>query len=226
MTAKTLPRRPSSRSRENWLGLEIERKFLVVTETWRTDVVRSLHIEDHLIADFPKGKARIRICAGTATLTLKGNRAGIRRSEFNLPLTLADAAAMAHVFSDVQPLAKRRHEVKVASLVWQVDEYLGPLAGLVTADAELPEKDHPLVLPPWAGPEITADARFCSRALAGAIKQGKTAIAGVMAAAMAAAEQDRGSRARHRKNGSEGHKSAGVAPLHLADASANCRLAE
>lgn len=208
------------------MGLEIERKFLVVTETWRTDVVRSLHIEDHLIADFPKGKARIRICAGTATLTLKGNRIGACRSEFNLPLTLPEAAAMAQEFADVQPLEKRRHEVRVSNLLWQVDEYLGPLAGLVTADAELPEEDHSLVLPPWAGPEITADVRFGSRTLAGAIKQGKTAIAGVMAAAMAAAEQDGGSRARCRKNGPEGHKSAGVASIHPVDASANCRLAE
>jgi adenylate cyclase len=208
------------------LGLEIERKFLVVSERWRTDIIRSLHIKDHLIDAFPKGKARIRICAGTATLTLKGNRSGIRRSEFNLPLTLTDAAEMAQEFADVQPLEKRRHEVRVSNLVWQVDEYLGPLSGLVTADAEVPEEDHPLVLPTWVGPEITADVRFGSRTLAGAIKQGKIAISGVMAAALAAAEQDGGSRARRWKNGPEGHKSAGVASLHLADANANCRLAE
>jgi adenylate cyclase len=208
------------------LGLEIERKFLVVTEKWRTDIIRSLQITDHLIDAFPKSKARIRICAGTATLTLKGNRAGISRSEFNLTLSLVDAAAMAQEFSGVQALQKRRHEVRVSSLVWQVDEYLGPLAGLVTADAELPAEDHPLVLPPWAGPEITADVRFSSSALARATQNGTEAVAGVMDAIAAVADQERGShvyRLYDRQTGTRGQKPVGDAVFRPAGIMADRR---
>ncbi|MCZ0961056.1 CYTH domain-containing protein [Paracoccus benzoatiresistens] len=201
------------------LALEIERKFLVVHDTWRSRIVRSQHIEDHLIAVFPKGKVRIRICAGTAALTLKGNRQGIRRSEFHVPLTLAEAALMAEEFGGAPPLRKRRHDVAVSSLVWHVDEYTGPLSGLVTADVELPAEDHPLVLPPWAGPEITADCRFSSAAMVRAIQHGREAVACVMAASAAVAAQEQGPGVYRLYAGSP--KSGDEPSVHPADANAS-----
>lgn len=157
--------------------VEIERKFLITSEAWRAGIRKTRHITDHLIAKFEGGKARIRICEGEAILTFKGPRRGCKRSEYHIALDDRHAHAMIADFSTAPAVEKNRHDVEVAGLVWQVDEYLGPLAGLVTADVELPREDHPLVLPTWAGREITSDARFGSSALVAAAHQGDGTIA-------------------------------------------------
>ena len=141
------------------MAIEVERKFLVSSDGWRTQVQSSRLIVDHLIAQFETGKARIRLCDGGAVLTLKGQRRGLARREYHLPLPWADAQAMVAEFSSAPALEKCRHEVEVAGLIWQVDEYSGGLAGLVTADVELPSEEHPIILPDWAGPDITHDDR-------------------------------------------------------------------
>lgn len=148
------------------MATEIERKFIVKSDDWRRAVRDRMHIIDRLIARFDKGKARIRICGPVATLTVKGNRRGYVRSEFLLPLSMADALSMVAEFSAGPALEKYRHEVSVAETIWQVDEYVGALSGLVTADVELPREDFPLVIPSWAGRDITADRRYGSAALA------------------------------------------------------------
>jgi CYTH domain-containing protein len=44
--------------------------------------------------------------------------------------------------------------------------YSGGLAGLVTADVELPSEEHPIIFPDWAGPEITHVDRYGTSTLA------------------------------------------------------------
>ena len=165
------------------MPVEIERKFLIRSDAWRAGVVKTRHITDHLIAKFESGKARIRICEGEAILTFKGQRRGCARGEYHIPLDDRHARAMIAEFSTAPAIEKNRHDVEVAGLLWQVDEYLGTLAGFVTADAEFPQEDHSLVLPTWAGREITSDARFGSSALLAAAHQGEDAIAKLKTAA-------------------------------------------
>jgi len=148
------------------MPLEIERKFLVRSDGWRRGVTRTMHIVDHLIARFPNGKARIRVCNNAATLTLKGQRKGLARSEYHVPLETEDAVDMIAEFSTGPGIEKHRHEVVVDDLVWQIDEYTGVLEGLVTSDVELPHENFALVTPDWAGDEITGDPRFGSSRLA------------------------------------------------------------
>jgi hypothetical protein len=81
------------------MALEIERKFLVVDQTWRSLTSSSQHIMDHLIASFENGKARIRICGGSTILTLKGQRRGIARSEYHVPVSEVDARDMISEFA-------------------------------------------------------------------------------------------------------------------------------
>ncbi|WP_435170373.1 CYTH domain-containing protein [Falsirhodobacter sp. 1013] len=142
------------------MPVEIERKFLIKTDAWRAGVRRTWHITDHLIATFETGKAWIRICDAKAILTFKGQRHGCSRSEYHLDLDAPHAQAMINDFASTTAIEKNRHYVEVAGVTWQVDEYLGALAGFVTTDVELPREDYPLVMPAWAGREITTDARF------------------------------------------------------------------
>jgi adenylate cyclase len=148
------------------VALEIERKFLVIGDGWREQARTTLSITDHLIARFEMGKARIRMCNNAATLTFKGKRRGISRSEYHIDLSPDEAEAMIADFSVAPPLQKRRHEVEANGLVWQVDEFGGSLTGLVTADVELPSEQHELVLPSWVDREITLDRTYSSSTLA------------------------------------------------------------
>lgn len=165
------------------MAIEIERKFLVINEDWRPAAVSSRHIADHLIARFDAGKARIRVCNNASTLTFKGLRRGIARSEYHIELSADDARDMIAEFSTSPALEKHRFEVEHDGLIWQVDEFGGPLAGLVTVDVELPSRDHSIVPPSWTGAEITGDPRFSSGRLALAIKQEGDLLKDVLQAA-------------------------------------------
>jgi len=74
------------------MTIEVERNFLVSSDGWRTQVQSSRLIVDHLIAQFETGKARIRLCDGSSVATLKGQRRGLERSEYHLPLPWAGRA--------------------------------------------------------------------------------------------------------------------------------------
>jgi adenylate cyclase len=152
------------------MALEIERKFLVLNDAWRQETTVRRQIEDHLIATFEKGKARVRLCEDQPTLTLKGARRGATRSEYHVSLTSDDAQAIISEFSKGPGLEKIRHEVPRAGRVWLVDEFLGPLQGLVTAEIELAAEDEKIDIPNWVGREITGDARLSSAVLAEACR--------------------------------------------------------
>ena len=64
------------------MSLEIERKFLVANEGWKTAVLRSVRIRDGLIANNKGHKARVRIANDIATIALKSRRRGPVRTEF------------------------------------------------------------------------------------------------------------------------------------------------
>lgn len=151
------------------MGIEIERKFLVTSEDWRGQTLVCHHIKDYLIVRFDMGKARIRICNDQATLTIKGNRTGVSRSEFQFDLSADQARDMISEFSTAPSLEKRRHDIQFSGLLWQVDEYLGALSGLVTCDVELPHEMHDFPHPLWAGRDITHDSRYSSARLARAM---------------------------------------------------------
>jgi CYTH domain-containing protein len=76
------------------MGLEIERKFLVANEGWKTAVTRSVRIRDGLIANNKGNKARVRIADDVATIALKSRRRGQVRTEFEYAIPYADAVEM------------------------------------------------------------------------------------------------------------------------------------
>ncbi|MQY46520.1 CYTH domain-containing protein [Rhizobiales bacterium RZME27] len=150
------------------MAVEIERKFLVVDNSWRSQSLKRRSISDHLIARFENenGKARVRICDGAAMLTIKGPRRGFSRNEFHVDLKEEDAQSMVAEFASGPALSKTRHDIEHGGLVWQVDEFGGHLEGLVTCEVELPSENYSFEKPLWAGSEITGDTRYSSSTLA------------------------------------------------------------
>jgi CYTH domain-containing protein len=145
------------------VAIEIERKFLVRGDAWR-GLARPIVIRQGYLAAGRGISVRIRMTDGRATLTVKGERAGMSREEFEYVIPEDDALAMLALCAS-PPMQKRRHEIAHAGKLWEVDEFLGPLAGLVIAEIELEREDEILELPDWVGEEVTDDLRYRNSSL-------------------------------------------------------------
>jgi adenylate cyclase len=155
------------------MALEIERKFLLASDAWKYEVIKSEHMRDGLIARFGEGKVRVRLTDSTASLTIKGAREGISRLEFEYEIPRADAEQMLRTLCQGDPvLEKVRHTVPFGGLDWKIDVYMGPLAGAAFAEVELEHPEQHVQLPPWVGEEVTNNPRFRKRALLPRLAQG------------------------------------------------------
>jgi adenylate cyclase len=138
---------------------EIERKFLIQDDTWRASAVRSKSISQGYLDQSHDISIRVRIVdEENALLTIKSSAVGLRRSEFEYPIPLADARQLLKLCRGV--LVKTRHDVPWLGLTWEIDVFEGVNAGLVIAEIELQTQEQPLQLPPWVGREITGEARY------------------------------------------------------------------
>lgn len=146
------------------MGVEVERKFLVVSDAWRAGA-RPCRIRQGYLCLGADATVRIRIADEAAFITVKSRTEGISRAEFEYPIPRADAEAMLADLC-VRPLIeKTRHFVLHAGREWTVDVFGAGNAGLVLAEVEL---EHPRVvldLPPWVGAEVTHDPRYRNSAL-------------------------------------------------------------
>lgn len=145
------------------MAIEIERKFLVVGNGWRTNA-GILMCQGYLNRD-PARTVRVRLAGDAAYLTIKGAGIGIARAEFEYAIARADGEAML-TMSDGPILRKVRHEVWYAGMKWEVDEFQGDNAGLVVAEIELEAEDQAFECPTWLGAEVTGDPRYFNSQLA------------------------------------------------------------
>jgi adenylate cyclase len=145
------------------MAIEIERKFLVTGDSWR-DGATARVIEQAYLFSSEGLSARVRLVDGQATLTIKGERDGHSREEFEYEIPAADAAALMHL-SPYPPIVKTRHEVRLAGKLWEIDEFAGRLAGLVIAEIELDAPDETFEQPDWLGREVTDDRRYRNSSL-------------------------------------------------------------
>lgn len=146
------------------MALEIERKFLVTGNGWRTSDPEPIR-QGYLNLD-PQRTVRVRITDSAAFITVKGPSIGIARAEFEYPIPMDDAAAMLAMCGGAT-VEKRRHRIAIdATLAWEVDEFLGGNQGLVVAEIELADESQPFPRPAWLGREVTRDARYLNASLA------------------------------------------------------------
>ncbi len=145
------------------MGIEIERKFLVVGDGWRAAPALP-YAQGYLNRDRER-TVRVRIVETRAWLTIKGANAGATRAEFEYPIPVADAEQLLGLCDG--PLVRKLRRVVVhAGATWEIDEFLGDNAGLVVAEIELASEDAAFERPPWVGAEVTHDARYFNSSLA------------------------------------------------------------
>ena len=147
------------------MKMEIERKYLVTGDSWRTGAAGVLYRQGYLCTD-PGRTVRVRIGGDQAILAIKGEGDGLARPEFEFPIPMEDAALLLDRLCLQPVVEKLRYLVPHAGLVWEVDEFLGANAGLIIAEVELERVDQVVPLPPWAGREVTGDPRYYNAWLA------------------------------------------------------------
>lgn len=148
------------------MAKEIERKFLVKGDGWRSEVSSSTAFLQAYIASGEDRSVRIRIKDhARATLTIKIGRNLIARDEFEYEIPLADAQELADNAIGIV-LEKTRHEVEHEGYTWEVDVYGGTYDGLIVAEVEIENEDASPELPDWVGKEITGDRRYSNVVMA------------------------------------------------------------
>lgn len=141
------------------MAIEIERKFLLRSDAWRTAVHRSQYLAQGYLGG-TRCSVRVRIAADAAWLNLKSLHKGHSRLEFEYPIPLADARHILGELADGPVVSKTRHLVTVGAHCFEIDEFDGDNAGLIVAEVELQAIDEEFERPPWLGLEVTDDARY------------------------------------------------------------------
>jgi len=147
------------------MGQEIERKFLVRADQWRSPSGGILYRQGY-IPTVDARTVRVRMAGERAYLTIKGPAVNLVRLEFEYAIPPADGEALLTQLCDPPLIEKWRYRVPIADLVWEVDCFLGANAGLMLAEVELSNPSQPVTLPPWAGAEVTHDPRYFNSYLA------------------------------------------------------------
>ncbi len=146
------------------MGIEIERKFLVIGTAWKQAGNGEFISQGYLSRD-PARTVRVRVKGQQAWLTIKGQSVGASRAEFEYAIPPADAQQLLALCEGPR-VEKIRRLVPHAGMVWEVDEFLGDNAGLVVAEIELSSADQTFDSPPWLGQEVTEETRYFNSQLA------------------------------------------------------------
>ncbi len=92
------------------MATEIERKFLVINDSWRAGVESESHVMQGYLSEGKTATVRVRIKGDAAFLTIKGKMQGISRSEYEYPIPVADAEPMLRELSVSTPIDKTRYQ--------------------------------------------------------------------------------------------------------------------
>ncbi len=149
------------------MATEIERKFLVVDESWRDGVLASTRYRQGYLTPGPgRCSVRVRVGDGEARLNVKGATVGVSRAEYEYAIPLEDAEEMLDTLCSGPLVEKTRHLVDHGGHRWEIDVFEGENAGLVVAEVELANATEALELPEWAGADVSGDKRYYNAALA------------------------------------------------------------
>lgn len=143
------------------MAQEIERKFLVLDDSFKHEAFSKSHIVQGYICSERGRTVRVRIRDERAYLTIKGpsENGGLSRYEFEREIPLEDGRQMMQL-CEPGIIDKTRWLVKSGNHTFEVDEFHGANEGLVVAEVELAYEDEPFKKPHFIGKEVTGDRRY------------------------------------------------------------------
>ncbi|UBF26038.1 CYTH domain-containing protein [Kovacikia minuta CCNUW1] len=146
------------------MSVEIERKFLVKGDRWRSLGAGSRYCQGYIAAG--EKTVRVRVVGNQAYLTIKGPTTGIARLEYEYSIPLADALEMLQSLCAPPLIEKMRYRVEWEGFIWEIDEFEGENQGLIVAEVELTDPNQAIALPDWIGEEVSHDSRYFNANLA------------------------------------------------------------
>ena len=141
--------------------IEIERKFLVTSESFKKEAYKSTRIVQGFLNTHPMRTVRIRIKGDQGFLTVKGlsNEAGTIRTEWEKEIEVSEAESLLKLCEE-GIIEKIRFEVIAGRHIFEVDEFLGTNQGLTIAEIELNAENESFEKPNWLGKEVTGDIKY------------------------------------------------------------------
>lgn len=141
--------------------IEIERKFLVLSDAFKSiSVTQNQIVQGYLNSD-PERTVRVRIKNNQGFITIKGksNESGLSRLEWEKEIDVAEATQLL-ALCEKGVIHKTRYEVPFGQHVVEVDVFEGENEGLIMAEIELGSETETYAVPEWLGEEVTNDARY------------------------------------------------------------------
>ena len=141
--------------------IEIERKFLVASNAFKSDALRKNNIAQGYLSAHTERTVRVRIKGEKGYLTIKGksNETGLSRFEWEKEISVEEAKQLL-LLCEKGVIEKIRYEIQVGEHLFEVDEFLGENEGLVIAEVELQSESEIFEKPSWLGIEVTQDHRY------------------------------------------------------------------
>jgi adenylate cyclase len=141
------------------MGLEIEKKFLVKDNSWKSLATGVLYQQGYLNTEKER-TVRVRVIDQQGFLTIKGKSTGATRLEFEYEIPVEEAKEMLFKLCGNSVLEKYRYKIPFDGMIWEVDEFLGKNQGLIVAEVEMKSEDQVFELPKWIGEEVTHETKY------------------------------------------------------------------
>lgn len=141
--------------------IEIERKFLVKSNAFKTQAFKQTRIIQGFLSTNKKRTVRVRLKGEQGFLTIKGqsSKSGLSRFEWEKEISKEEAEQLLSICKK-GTIDKIRYEVKVGKHVFEVDEFLKKNAGLIVAEVELNSEVESFIKPDWLADEVTGQVKY------------------------------------------------------------------
>ena len=146
------------------MPLEIERKFLVISDDYKINA-KAVGIKQAYLSADKSMAIRVRIEGIQASLNIKSKKSERVNHEFEYVIPLDEAHSLIRM-SPYPMIEKIRHVVEYEGKMWEVDEFHADNEGLTVAEIELDEENELFKKPSWLGEEVTTDYRYLNSNLA------------------------------------------------------------
>ncbi|MBK8052336.1 MAG: CYTH domain-containing protein [Saprospiraceae bacterium] len=143
------------------MAQEIEKKFLVKSEDFKSLASKSTRITQGYLSSIPERTVRVRTKGDRGFITIKGigSASGASRYEWEKEIPASEVEELLKI-CEPGVIDKTRYEVKAGNHTFEVDEFYGENQGLTVAEVELSSEDEGFQKPEWLGAEVTGDTKY------------------------------------------------------------------
>jgi len=141
--------------------IEIERKFLVLSEDFKNEAFQYIRIVQGFLNTDPYRTVRVRLKGEQGFITVKGisNNSGTSRLEWEKEISAEEAKKLLSI-CETGVIDKIRYEIKKGNHIFEVDEFFMDNEGLIVAEIELSSENETFEKPKWIGEEVTGITKY------------------------------------------------------------------